>query len=61
MYKRVIAYPSGVVKYYYTDKVVTEGKDGIPKITLKIYKKEPYGLLDMVSVDISQPRMDQLL
>jgi hypothetical protein len=39
MYDKVIAYPSGKVEYYYSDKIVTTGKDGIPRIRIRLHNR----------------------
>jgi hypothetical protein len=60
---KIRAYPSGNVEFYYGDKIVVYGKDGIPVIIPTIFEKEKNGTFNIprrvyASSDI--PSLDEL-
>ena len=51
MFKKIIAYPNGIIKYYYTDKIVVENKNGVPVITQRTYnERETHGIFGVPSM-----------
>ncbi len=42
MFKKMSAFPNGIIKYYYGDKVITETKEGV--ITINYNEKNINGI-----------------
>ena len=43
MFEHVTAYPNGDIVYEYKDTIVTERKNALPTITIKLFEKELNG------------------
>jgi len=48
MLQKIIAYPNGIIKYFYNDREVVELEDDLPIITIRTYnKKDIHGTFEV--------------